>query len=127
MARASGRSRHILQVELPPPRRKQPRQARSIALVDALITAARGILEQRGREALSLQELSAVAGVAVSSIYEYFPTLDTLVGAIFDQYRRELSVELLQRIRALPPTATLFDGVMLIVEIEVEMRRRELT
>lgn len=115
-----------LQVEVVVPRRKQPRQSRSIALVEALKTAGRAILEREGRGALTVQRLSDAAGVSVSSIYEYFPTLGGLVAAIFDEYREETYVRLIAEIRALPAAATLFDGVTLVVATVLGMRRREL-
>lgn len=69
-------------VELPAKPRKRPKQARSVALVDALKLAGRDILEREGREALSIYRLSDYSGVAISSIYEYFPTIESLISAI---------------------------------------------
>ncbi|WP_322784192.1 hypothetical protein [Pseudomonas sp. PCH199] len=64
--------RNVL-VELPARPRKQPKQARSVALVDALKTAGCDILEREGREALSIYRLSDYSGVAISSIYDTSP------------------------------------------------------
>jgi AcrR family transcriptional regulator len=114
-----------LQVEVVVPRRKEPRQSRSIALVEALKIAGRDILEKEGRAALTVQRLSEAAGVSVSSIYEYFPTLGGLIAAIFDDYREAIFLRLSADIQALPPSATLFDGVLLVVAAVLDMRRRE--
>lgn len=108
---------HVLQVEVPAQPRKEPRQARSIALVTALKQTARQILERDGREALTAMRLAEDAGVAISSIYEYFPTMEALIAAIFEDYRVEVRAELLAGIQALPPTATLFDGILLTLRI----------
>ncbi|AWY39112.1 TetR family transcriptional regulator [Pseudomonas putida] len=112
---ASSPCQDNIQVELPARPRKQPKQARSVALVDALKTAGREILEGEGREALSIYRLSDYSGVAISSIYEYFPTIDSLIGAIFEDYRADVREQVIASIHALPDTATLCDGIELVL------------
>jgi AcrR family transcriptional regulator len=107
----------FLQVEVPAQPRKEPRQARSIALVSALKQTGRQILEGEGRDALSAVRLAEDAGVAISSIYEYFPTMEALIAAIFEDYRVEVRTELFAGIAALPPSATLFDGILLTLRV----------
>jgi AcrR family transcriptional regulator len=102
-----------VQVEIPAQPRKEPRQARSIALVTAVKQTGRQILESEGREALNAMRLAEDSGVAISSIYEYFPTMEALIAAIFDDYRAEARTELFADIMALPPEATLLDGILL--------------
>ncbi|NBA96878.1 TetR/AcrR family transcriptional regulator [Pseudomonas sp. R5(2019)] len=102
-----------VQVEIPAQPRKEPRQARSIALVTAVKQTGRQILESEGREALNAMRLAEDSGVAISSIYEYFPTMEALIAAIFDDYRTEARIELYADIMALPPEATLLDGILL--------------
>lgn len=102
-------------VELPARPRKQPKQARSVALVDALKTAGRDVLEREGREALSIYRLSDDSGVAISSIYEYFPTIESLIGAIFEDYRAESRQQVIASIHALPASATLYDGIEMVL------------
>ncbi|MBM3112957.1 MULTISPECIES: TetR/AcrR family transcriptional regulator [Pseudomonas] len=102
-------------VQLPAKPRKQPKQARSVALVEALKTAGREILEKEGREALSIYRLCDYSGVAISSIYEYFPTIESLIGAIFEDYRADMRLQVIANIHALPATATLYDGIEVIL------------
>ncbi|GJG94348.1 TetR/AcrR family transcriptional regulator [Cupriavidus pauculus] len=90
-------------------------------LVDALKRTGWEILEREGRHALSLERLSVRAGVAVSSIYEYFPTMESLVVAIFDDFRAEARRRLLDELQALPPSMKLFDGIMLLLGIGIPM------
>ncbi len=68
---------------LPAPR-KLPRQSRSRFLVSTLIEACRQILEQEGTEALTVNRLSEVSGVAVGSIYQYFPNKEAIISLAFD-------------------------------------------
>lgn len=111
----------IVQIELPAKPRKHPRQDRSVALVDALKKTGREILERDGRDALSLEQLSLRSGVAVSSIYEYFPTMESLIAEIFEEYRGEARQQVLDGLQALPPTATLYDGIELILKIGISL------
>lgn len=104
----------ILQ-KLPARPRKQPKQARSVALVDALKTAGWEILEREGREALSIYRLSDYSGVAISSIYEYFPTIESLIGAIFEDYRAEIRQQIIANIHELPASTTLYGGIEMVL------------
>ncbi len=65
-------------------RRKQPRQARSKALVDAMVTATEQLLrdDERG---VSMKAIARRAGVGVASVYEYFAHQDGLVDALLDR------------------------------------------
>jgi len=113
---ARGASSHVnVVVELPGRPRKQPKQARSVALVDALKTAGRNVLEREGREALTIYRLCDCSGVAASSIYEYFPTIESLIGAIFDDYRADTRQQMIDCIQALPASATLYDGIEMVL------------
>ena len=113
---ARGASNHDnVLVELPARPRKQPKQARSVALVDALKTAGRDVLEREGREALTIYRLSDYSGVASSSIYEYFPTIESLISAIFEDYRADTRLQVIASIHALPASATLYDGIEMVL------------
>lgn len=102
-------------VTLPARPRKRPKQARSVALVEALKTAGREVLEREGREALTIYRLSDYSGVATSSIYEYFPTIESLIGAIFEDYRADVRQQMIANLYALPASATLHDGIEMVL------------
>jgi AcrR family transcriptional regulator len=112
---ARGAPDDLIELDMPPVPRKSPRQARSVALVDALMQTARQILEKEGREALTVLHLADLSGVASSSIFEYFPPMDALVAAIFEAYRADVYATLRAQIESLPAAATLFDGILLMV------------
>lgn len=115
----------LIPLGMPPQPRKQPRQARSIALVEALKQAGRQILEEEGREALTALRLADVSGVAISSIYEYFPAMESLIAAVFEDYRREAGEQLLAAIDDLPEQATLFDGLLLVLRLGLAVHHRK--
>ncbi|MFM0505509.1 TetR/AcrR family transcriptional regulator [Paraburkholderia caffeinilytica] len=114
----------VIRLAIPSGLRKLPRQARSLKLVGTLKRAAREILEQDGRAALSVTALAQRAGIAPSSIYKYFPTMDDLIAAIFDDHRAEYRQRLLDSIAALPPESTLHDGLVLVLETGIELLRK---
>lgn len=106
--------------------RKQPRQARSIAMIKALRETGRRILEEQGRQALTLFNLSESSGVATSSIYEYFPSMETLIAMIFDDLRQEARVELLSGLAALPADARLYDGLLFCIRLGLKVHCKRL-
>lgn len=70
----------------PAPIRKSPRQARSQATVEAILTAAARILTKEGFEALTTNRVATVAGVSVGSLYQYFPNKEALVRALCERH-----------------------------------------
>ncbi|TDF86631.1 TetR/AcrR family transcriptional regulator [Pseudomonas sp. H9] len=114
-----------VQVEIPAQPRKEPRQARSIALVEAVKQTGRQILESEGRDALNAMRLAEDSGVAISSIYEYFPTMEALIAAVFDDYRTEARKGLYTDIMALPPGSSLMDGIMLALQAVLASHRKK--
>lgn len=113
-----------VRIEVPARARKQPRQDRSVALVVALREACLEILEQEGREALTVHAIADRAGVGVSSIYEYYPTLEALIAEVFGAIRLELRHGAIERLNALPADAALADGIEEILMVAIELLDR---
>lgn len=65
--------------------RKRPRQARSVAMVEAMLDACEELLASTGYERLSTRDVAARAGVSVGSLYQYFPAKPALVGAVIER------------------------------------------
>src|SRR5579871_4413597 len=62
--------------------RKEPRQARSRATVEAIIRAGARVLGARGMDGFTTNETADVAGVSIGSLYQYFPDKLSLIDAI---------------------------------------------
>lgn len=62
--------------------RKQPRQARSRATVEAVVEAGARILSEQGWAGFTTNKVAETAGVSIGSLYQYFPDKVSLVGAI---------------------------------------------
>lgn len=98
--------------------RREPRQARSRALVEAIVEAAARVFDEHGYEATTTNRIAEVAGVSIGSLYQYFPSKEALVTALHEDHaRRMLAVvdATTTRANGLPLRewiATLVDGAL---------------
>ncbi|EOL8958843.1 TetR/AcrR family transcriptional regulator [Cronobacter dublinensis] len=70
--------------------RKLPRQARSRALVEAIIEATARIFERAGPAACTTNAVAERAGVSIGSLYQYFPNRRALTAALVARERGQL-------------------------------------
>ncbi len=70
--------------------RKEPSQERSRDTVEAMLEATRRLLASGGFEALNTNEVAEVAGVSVGSLYQYFPSKESLVTAALGAHLRRI-------------------------------------
>jgi AcrR family transcriptional regulator len=66
--------------------RKKPRQARSLATVEAILAATARVLTRVGFERASTNAIARVAGVSIGSLYQYFPSKEALVAALLERH-----------------------------------------
>lgn len=92
--RAKGRAKTPFQPK------KVPLQARSRATYDSLLDAAARLLEQRGYAALTTNHVAELAGVAIGSLYEYFPSKEVIVAELVRRTMAELAQEIADSFRA---------------------------
>lgn len=79
-----------------PPRRKQPEKPYHHGdLRNALLKAAREVLEERGPSFLGLREVSRRVGVSAPSAYHHFPSRDALALGLAEQGALELAKALI--------------------------------
>lgn len=70
--------------------RKTPRQARSKALVTAVLDATAQVLVDKGYAGTSTNVVATRAGVSIGSVYQYFPNKDALIAALRERHATEL-------------------------------------
>lgn len=70
--------------QTPPKPRKMPQQSRSRVLVDAVKQGCRIVLEKEGPDGVTVTKISEVSGVAMGSIYQYFPNLDAIIAMLYE-------------------------------------------
>lgn len=76
--------------------RKQPVQPRAMATVEAILSAAAGILEKDGPTRLTTNAVAAQAGVSIGSLYQYFPNKQALTAALIERSSGSLEKSVLQ-------------------------------
>jgi AcrR family transcriptional regulator len=65
--------------------RRQPRQARSVAMVERILDAGTRVLEDFGYHGASTNRIAAEAGVSPGSLYQYFSDKDEIVAVIIER------------------------------------------
>lgn len=69
--------------------RRTPRQERSRATRDAILEAAARVFAEVGLERATTARIAEVAGVSPGSMYQYFPSKDALISALFTREAEE--------------------------------------
>ncbi|MGP4111564.1 TetR family transcriptional regulator [Streptomyces sp. 4N509B] len=103
--------------------RKEPQQARSRARVEAVLAAADRILAEDGVEALTVRRISAEAGVAVGSLYQFFDDKNAILAAVA-RHHMAAHAAAMRDILDQARTARWFDLVGLVFDRYVELYRR---
>jgi len=105
--------------------RKSPGQARSRALVEAVVEAGSRILANRGWAGLTMQQVATKAGVSPGSLYQYFPDKESLVAEIVErQSKRELAFQL-ERFAHAPASMTVADELDAMVHAVLAFQKQE--
>lgn len=94
--------------------RKLPRQARSKATVDSVLTAAIQVLIEQGYEGATTIRIAERAGVSIGSLYQYFPNKEALIAVLIERHADQV-VTIMEQTLSSPENATLADGIRAIV------------
>ncbi|OHX13563.1 TetR/AcrR family transcriptional regulator [Chromobacterium sphagni] len=108
-----------------PQARKQPSQARSRHAVAAILEAAARILARDGYAGMTTNKVAELAGVAIGSLYQYFPNKQALVAALHRRHGEETLAVVeatLRRGAALSPRRQLAE----LVSAVLALHQREL-
>jgi AcrR family transcriptional regulator len=74
---------------VPPKPRKLPKQGRSRMLVESTKQACLQILQREGPRALTATRIAEVSGVAMGSIYQYFPNVEAIVATVYEDLTQQ--------------------------------------
>lgn len=94
--------------------RKQPSQARSQATVDAIVTAAERILEERGLDTLTTARVAELAGVSVGTLYQYFPSKEAILAVVGERNQTE-TLQIVERVLVASRSTPLAAAVPVVV------------
>lgn len=70
--------------------RKEPKQERSRATVEALLEATARALVRQGYEGTTTVRIAEESGYGVGSLYDYFPNKEALVAALIERHANEM-------------------------------------
>ena len=73
--------------------RKSPRQDRSRATVDAILEAATRVFAEAGYAGGSTNRIAERAGVAIGSLYEYFPNKAAILVAVAERHLERMTAD----------------------------------
>ncbi|MBD2858100.1 TetR/AcrR family transcriptional regulator [Spongiibacter sp. KMU-158] len=76
--------------------RRKPKQQRSIEKYEAVLDACTQVLAEFGFEKATVLELSLVSGVAVPTIYQYFPSKEAIYFAWYERTLDQVLEQLLE-------------------------------
>lgn len=108
---------------LPTPR-KLPRQQRSQATVGYILEAARQLLFEEGAAAVTTRRVAERSGVAVGSLYQYFPNRDAILARLAEEEARcesKATQEYYASVRKLPLVELLSRSIERVVANERRM------
>ncbi len=104
------------------PLRRVPVQGRSVARVQRMLDACAAIVDELGYEGLTTTLLADRAGVAIGSVYQFFPDKRAVVQALTQRNLEAYLQRLAERLES-TPLETWWDGVEASIDEYVNMHR----
>ena len=104
------------------PLRRVPVQGRSVARVQRMLDACAAIVDEVGYEGLTTTLLAERAGVAIGSVYQFFPDKRAVVQALTQRNLEAYLQRLAERLGS-APLETWWDGVEASIDEYVDMHR----
>lgn len=80
---------------------KLPRQRRAWVTFDSILDATARLLQTSGYDGLTTNHIADRAGVAIGSLYEYFPDKETIIAELTRRTLREMMSEVESSVEAL--------------------------
>jgi AcrR family transcriptional regulator len=103
--------------------RKQPNQERAYSTMEDILKATAHILEKEGFEKASTNKIAAKAGVSIGSLYQYFPTKDSIVALMMDRFMKH-EMEIFNQVLAEKNAKNLEQTIRAIIEAMMASKRK---
>lgn len=105
-----------------PPFRRQPVQERSVQRVERMLDASAELLDDIGYEALTTTLIAQRAGVAIGSLYQFFPGKRAVVQALVQRNHDRFVAAVAQQLQG-QSSDHWWDAVELLLDIYIRMYR----
>jgi AcrR family transcriptional regulator len=92
--------------------RRNPKQARAQATVDAILAATFELLESEGEARLTTNRIAERAGVSIGTLYQYFKNRDAILTAMGERQAEALRQKVTEIVLAAPEQ----DGIRTIIQ-----------
>ncbi len=92
--------------------RRNPKQARAQATVDAILAATFELLETEGEARLTTNRIAERAGVSIGTLYQYFKSRDAILTAMGERQAEALRQKVTEIVLAAPEQ----DGIRTIIQ-----------
>lgn len=83
-------------------KRRNPKQARAQATVDAILSATFQILETEGEARLNTNRIAERAGVSIGTLYQYFKDRDAILAAMGERHAEAIRQKITDIVLASP-------------------------
>jgi AcrR family transcriptional regulator len=103
------------------PMAKEPKRERGKQRVAALIDAGAELFAEKGYEATTMTEIAQRAGAAIGSLYQFFPSKEALVEALFNRYAERAAASF-ARVEELAPGRSARELADLLIDYKLALR-----
>jgi AcrR family transcriptional regulator len=103
---------------------RQPQQTRAKETVDALLTATKALLVQRGVEGATTNAIAELAGVSIGSLYQYFPSREAIIAELSRRHVDQVLTLIFAEVDALTGT-NLRVGARRLIQLMIEIHRQD--
>jgi AcrR family transcriptional regulator len=106
--------------------RKQPKQERSKAIVEAIYEATVRILPKLGSHKVTTKKIAEFAGVSIGSLYQYFPNKQTVLVGLMDMVAQAGTARVQKRIEEIEgKSMTEATDAMVDIGLEIFLKEKE--
>lgn len=103
--------------------RKEPNQERSQETMENIVQATAHILEKEGFEKTSTNKIAAKAGVSIGSLYQYFPTKESIIALMMDKYMKS-EIEMIDRVLKEKKSENLKDTIHALIVAVLNSKKK---
>lgn len=105
--------------------RRIPTQSRSKEKYQQIISTAKELIGNKGNDSVSMREISKHSGVALASIYQYFPDKNAILQAIMEEFFEQIRGTIVQAMESCETLEELIERTNIGVDLFYEMFKKD--